>query len=247
LECEEGYYYSKKYRQCFKYGNESKYNNCKYSCDQLEQCCKCKDNFYLRNNDSLCFNNNEQGIFYKCTESTWDGEKCIECEDNYFLGADDYLCNLVDNCALIENEFRCAKCMYDYCLNVNNGLCFENYIIYNESTKLYFSCNRTNEEGNKCDECLNGFKVGNKGLCVNYDNCKEREDGNDSGDCLKCEEGFCANNEYGCIFTNGYDTNCIRCDNYTDFGWCTECVEGYKINITYGYCEKDIDETNNKL
>ena len=246
LECEDGYYYSKKYRQCFKYDNKSKYNNCKYACDQLEQCCGCKDNFYLRSNDSLCFSNKEHDIFYKCVYTTLDGEKCIECEDKYFLGQEDYLCNLVDNCSIIENEYRCAKCLDYNCLNVKNGLCYENDIIYNESTKIYFACNRTNEEGNSCEECLYGFKPGEEGLCVNYNNCTERENDDENGICLKCDEKFCANSDYGCIFTNGYDENCIRCDNYTDFAWCTECKEGYKINGTYGFCEQIINETKNE-
>ena len=239
LECENGYYYSKKYRKCFAYNNDSIYNNCKYSCDQLEQYCKCKDNYYLRNNDSLCFSNKEKGPFYKCSESDWNGERCYECEEPYFLGVEDYLCNLVDNCALIENEFKCKKCWYDYCLDANKGICIENYLVKNESDKKYFACNRTNKEGTECEDCLYGFKLGEKGLCVNYDNCTERENG--YGICLKCENKFCANNDFGCIYN--YDQNCIRCDNFTDFNWCTECEKGYKINNTYGFCEEIINDT----
>ena len=40
LECEDGYYYSPKYNKCFEYN--STYNNCKYSCIELDKCCELK-------------------------------------------------------------------------------------------------------------------------------------------------------------------------------------------------------------
>ena len=243
LECEDGYYFSKKYRQCYEYNNNSKYNNCKLSCDQLEQCCICKDNFYLRSNDSLCFSNLEKGPFYKCIYSTFDGKDCIECAEPYFLGAEDYLCNLVDNCAITEDEYRCEKCMDYYCLDAKKGTCIENYKIENETNLIYFACNKTNEEANACEECVLGFEVGQEGLCVNYDNCTERQNGN--GICLKCQKDYCANDNFGCILNYYPDPNCIRCNNNTDFYWCTECKAGYKINVTFGFCEMIINDTKN--
>ena len=66
----------------------------------------------------------------------------------------------------------------DYnCLNVKDGICYENNKIENEENKKYFACNRTNDEGTSCEECLYGFKVGDQGLCVNMNNCTERENG----------------------------------------------------------------------
>ena len=236
LECKDGYFFSKKYKKCYEYN--STFNNCKYSCIQLDQCCKCKDNYYLRNNDSLCFSNLESGPFYKCAESSYEGDYCWECSEPYFLGAEDHLCNLVDNCSIIENEFRCKKCMDYNCLNVKNGICYENYKIINETNKKYFACNRTNDEGTACDECLYGFKVGDQGLCVNMDNCTERENGN--GKCLKCDKEFCANDDFGCI--NNYYPNCVKCNNFTDFEWCTECEDGYIVN-SFGICEIKKNDT----
>ena len=237
IECEDGYFYSKKYKQCYEYN--STYNNCKYSCDQLEQCCKCKDDYYLRNNDSLCFSNLEKGPFYKCMDSSFEGDYCWDCVDPYYLGTDDHLCSLADNCAITENEFRCKICMDYFCLNAKNGFCYENYQIKNETDKKYFACNKTNEEGDACVDCLFGFKVGEKGLCMNMDNCTVRENGD--GICLKCDENFCLNDDFGCI--KSYDPNCTKCNNFTDFNWCTECDEGYIIN-SYGFCEIKRNDTN---
>ena len=236
IECKDGYYYSKKYKKCYE-SNNSTYNNCKYSCDQLEKCCKCKDNFYLRNNDSLCFTNLEKGIFYKCAESDWDGKFCWECAEPYYLGTEDHLCSLADNCAIIENEFRCKKCMEDFCLDINKGMCFENYKIDDDSDKIYFACNRTNEEGNSCEECLYGFQVGEKGLCININNCTEIA----NGICIKCDKNYCSNDDFGCL--NSYDPNCVKCNNYTDFNWCSECEQGFIIN-SFGFCELKKNDTN---
>ena len=238
-ECEDGFYFNKTDKKCYEYNNNSIFNNCKYSCELNQQCCKCKNGYYLRNNDSLCFSNKEKGPFYKCSESSWDGQDCIECEEPYFLGAYDYLCNLADNCAITENEYRCKNCLDYYCLDDSKGICIENDKIENETNKIYFACNKTNKEGNACIDCLFGFEVGEKGLCVNYDNCTKRENG-ETGICTKCQKNYCVNKDFGCIYT--YDTNCIKCDNFTNF-YCTECEKGYRVNNTYGFCEKIINET----
>ena len=31
---------------------------------------------------------------------------------------------------------------------------------------FYFRCNKTNEEGTKCEECLDGYEVGEEGYCI---------------------------------------------------------------------------------
>ena len=228
IECEDGYYYSPKYNKCFEYN--SKYNNCKFFCIDLDKCCECKDNFYIRNNDSLCFSNLEKGPFYKCILSDMEGKYCWKCAEPYFLGAEDFLCSLTDNCAVSENEFRCKICLDSCCLNLKDGKCYENYKIENETDKIYYFCNMTNDEGNACKECLYEFEVGSKGLCVNMNNCTEKE----NEICKKCDKGFCANDDFGCI--DSFDPYCIKCNNFIDFNWCTECEEGYIVN-SLGLCE----------
>ena len=83
----------------------------------------------------------------------------VNCIDPYFPGIDDDLCTLVEACAKSENEFRCAECIEFYCLDVNKGICIENDKIENETYIIYFACEYTNKEGNKCEKCLDVKKV----------------------------------------------------------------------------------------
>ena len=230
LECEDGFYFNRKNKTCYEYNSE--YDNCKYSCEFAEKCCKCKDNFYLRKSDNLCISNMEKGPFYKCSESDENVEYCVDCIEPYFLGIDDDLCSLVEACAKIENEFRCAECIEFYCLDVNKGICIDNDIIENETFIIYFACEFTNKEGNKCEKCLEGYEVGEEGYCIDKERCIERENGN--GVCLKCKEEYCANDVYGCV--DSHYANCEKCNNLYDLYGCTQCIEGYKVNL-FGGCD----------
>ena len=235
LECEDGFYFNRRNKTCYEYNSE--FNNCKYSCEFAEKCCSCKDQFYLRKNDSLCFDNLSPGPFYKCAESDeYSGTYCVKCIDPYFVGIDDDLCTLVEACAKSENEFRCKECIEFYCLDLKKGICIENDRIENETYKIYFACNYTNEEGTKCEQCLDGYEVGEEGYCIDVERCIERENGN--GVCLKCKDEYCSNDVYGCV--NSHYSNCVRCNNILDLYWCTQCEEGYKIN-TFGACDSESD------
>ena len=231
IECEEGFYFNRKKKTCKEYNDNSKYNNCKYSCEYAEKCCKCKDNFYLKKSDNSCIKNTEYGPFYKCSESDSEGDYCIDCIEPYFLGIDDNLCSLVEACAKIENEFRCKECIEFYCLDANKGICIENDLVENEAYKIYYACNYTNKEGNACEKCLNGYEVGEEGYCIDIERCIDR---NREGICLKCKVQYCSNDVYGCI--ESHFANCLRCNNLYDLYSCTECLEGYKVNI-FGGCD----------
>ena len=235
LECEDGFYFNRKNKTCYEYNITSDFNDCKYSCEFAEKCCKCKDNFYLRKNDSLCFDNLSPGPFYKCAESDEEtGTYCVNCIDPYFVGIDDDLCTLVEACAKSENEFRCKECIEFYCLDKNKGICIENDKIENETYKIYYACNYTNEEGTRCEQCLDGYEVGEEGYCIDVERCTERENGD--GVCLKCKDEYCANDVYGCV--NSHYGNCVRCNNILDLYACTQCKEGYKINL-FGGCDSE--------
>ena len=237
IECENGFYFNRKNQTCCEYDNDSIFNNCKYSCENEEICCRCKDQFYLNRNNSLCYNNSEYGPFYKCSETDEEVKNCVECVVPYFLGSEDYLCSLVEGCAKIENEFRCQECMEFYCLDVNKGTCIQNDKIENDTFKIYFACNYTNEEGTECEKCLEGYEVNDEGYCIDNERCSERENGN--GVCLKCEGDYCANDIFGCVIS--HFTDCVRCNNLSDLYWCTQCDEGYKSN-SKGGCDSISNE-----
>jgi hypothetical protein len=78
--------------------------------------------------------------------------KYFNCIDPYFVGIDDDLCTLVEACAKSENEFRCKECIEFYCLDKNKEICIENDKIENETYKIYYACNYTNEEGTRCEQ-----------------------------------------------------------------------------------------------
>ncbi len=88
-----------------------------------------------------------------------------------------------------------------------------------EERKVYYKCNKTNSDGDKCIECKEDwFDISKEGLCVDNEHCEKKDE--DSGMCIKCNEddgfslNFCLNKHYGCVETY-LNKNCLRCDaNY---------------------------------
>ena len=174
----------------------------------------------------------------KCSLSDTTGSYCIGCEDGYFIGYEDHKCSKIDGCLISENEEKCLECDERHCLNVKTGECGSNEEIKNEEEKLYYRCNRTNEEGTKCAKCLDGYELSDKGFCVDKIHCSVEED----GVCVKCKNNkaysSCLNSDFGCVPTSYM--KCIECNNILDFDICTKCPEYYKLNED-GICI-DIDE-----
>ena len=235
IECEENYYYN------------SLYNNCSVAIGLMENCkmsngyiChECKKNYYLDYDNNTCMDNTEKGPFYKCAYGELTSQICYECIDGYYLGILDNKCTLNNNCKISIDENQCEICDENYCLDAKNGTCVPNNIIINEEYKFFFNCNRTNLEGNACEECINGFVVGKNGFCVDFSKCIEEKDNK----CLRCSEekseygyDLCANTYFGCleIFFEG----CLKCDDLLDLYKCTECKEGYQITV-FGRCIKN--------
>ena len=226
IECEEDYYYDKFRKKCIL--AENQFKNCQYGVD--DYCLKCRDNFYFNQKDSLCHNNEENEKFYKCQYSDYLGENCLFCENGYHLGNLDKKCNNIEGCDKSENKDKCLICSYSYCLNAKTGKCINNRIFYNEEDKIFYRCNKTNEEGTACEICNDGYFLNEEGLCYDYTHCIEEE----NGACQKCEpkegeEGFyCLNNEFGCV--NTLFDNCLKCDNILDFDQCNQCLDNYILN-----------------
>ena len=237
IQCEKGLYYSRNLKKCLEQKDLKIFNYCKITNEEGNLCAECDNDFYLRKNDSLCFSNTEHNNLYKCAFSDEFGENCEQCIQGYYLGRDDKKCSLIDNCAVSEYENKCIKCSSLYCLDVKNQTCVDNDKIFDENIKIYFKCNKTNEEGTKCEECVEGFQLIEEGYCINMENCEEEKD----GICLKCKglenhwwNSICSNAVFGCIETP--TKNCLRCDDILEFNKCTECKEGYRKTF-YGGCE----------
>ena len=91
----------------------------------------------------------------------------------------------------------------------------------------------TNEEGTRCEICINGFSLNENGLCVDKTICEEK---NENGKCIKCNNdngNYCLNKDFECV--DSFYGHCLECNNNLDFDECTKCDEGYKVN-DYGRC-----------
>ena len=233
-ECEDNYYYNASDNKC--YETIDNFKNCKYS--KGIKCDECKNNFYLNINNSKCIDNTEIGPFYKCARSDENNNICIQCIDNYYLGSEDNKCSLIEYCKVSKDENTCIECDDFYCLDLKKGICADNELIFDENEIFYFACNRTNLEGNACEECIDGYEVGENGYCIDVSRCLEK----DEGKCLKCTDetneygySYCANNIFGCV-EMFYD-DCLRCDDLYNLNKCTECKEGFVLTF-YGDCRK---------
>ena len=235
VECENNYYLDRTKYQCSEISEN--FINCLASDFDGIYCGDCKENYYLSGLDKKCYSNQEKNNFYQCKYSNNEGTYCNICNEGYVLNSKDFLCGKIKHCAVQENENKCSECDENYCLDLSKGTCENNQIPpKEENKKIYFKCNKTNEEGTECEECLENYDLTN-GICVNNFDCKKKE--NDV--CLECtelkENGFeiCINKEFGCVETYAYD--CLVCENSLDFDTCTQCKDGFKLD-EYNYCEK---------
>ena len=148
-ECEENYCYNIFSKVCFII-EEEKYENCKMSYGN--RCSLCQDNYYLNDTNSICYDNtDENDKFFKCEKSDYYGINCFKCIEGYYLGSEDRKCSKINNCKISENENKCLECSKYFCLDVKKQKCKENDFLYEENDKIYINCNKTNEEGTKCE------------------------------------------------------------------------------------------------
>ena len=235
-ECEKNYYFDRVNMTC----NEEIDNlkNCKIAItwDNITRCSICRNNYYLNRTDYLCYDNSdENNKYYKCISTNFDN-LCEECEKGLYLNFGDRKCTLGVGCKIAENWKKCIECEKNYCLDIKKGICKDNDFIEDESEKIYINCNKTNKEGTACEECLEGYEVGDEGFCIDVDHCEKKE----NGICVKCKEGdyfngtfYCLNSVFGCM--NTFIQFCSKCDNIMDLFSCTECEEGFEVN-DYGIC-----------
>ena len=230
LECKEHLYYNRRNKTCLI--AEGYFENCKIGYDNWI-CNECKNEFYLNQSDYECYSNTEEGDFYKCARTYTGIDICTECIEGYYLGGKDNKCSKIKGCDISENENKCIQCSENYCLNIKSGTCEDNELIIDSDKKFYFKCNKTNEEGTKCEICLNGYEVNEDGLCIDNIHCEEKDNNNI---CIKCENNYCLNNYFGCIYS--FYGNCLECNNILDFDSCSKCTDEFKLN-DYNICVED--------
>lgn len=231
-ECEEGYYFNLYNKACLK--AEDNFNHCKIAIFEKDKCSLCKDDYFLNKTDYLCYDNTHKNSkYYNCEFTDYNGDKCDKCKKGYYLSSGEEKCITVSNCKYSKNENECKVCEDTYCLDVKKKKCMHNDFLENENQKIYIACNRTNDEGDKCELCLDGYEVDDNGICVNEERCVEKE----NGICLKCMDDessilsgyyYCANEVYGCLKT--IIVGCKQCNNFDNLFSCSECHDGYYLN-----------------
>ena len=229
-ECEGNYCYNEQENKCFI--GENSLENCKFSYFGT-WCSKCKDDYYLNQTEFLCRSNSNPDYFYKCAKTHSGINMCSNCVKGYYLGRKDNKCSKIEGCEKSENENKCLECDDNYCLDLKTGNCGYNKRIDDERKQFYYKCNRTNEEGTRCEICINGFSLNENGLCVDKNICEEK---NENGKCIKCNNdngNYCLNKDFECV--DSFYGHCLECNNNLDFDECTKCDEGYKVN-DYGRC-----------
>ena len=230
IECEGDYYYNIRDKVCVI--GENNFSGCKITDNDGNNCAQCKSDYFLNQSDHTCINNNEFGEFYKCERTDSLGRFCVNCIENYYLSPENLRCSIINGCEITnEDDTKCLECNIHYALNLKTGKCEDNDIIEYEEKKYYYRCNKTNEEGTACGICMEGFTLNENGLCVDLENCAEK---NNDGTCKKCQNNeetyyfYCANNFFGCVET--YDHYCLECNNIFELDKCTKCFEGYELN-----------------
>ena len=230
IECEDNYYYNRVDSTCKLW--DYNYTNCKYGYED-EFCVECKNGYYINQTDHICYDNKIEGDFYKCSFTL--GNVCVRCSDNYYLGSLDNKCTSFKGCSISENVERCIICDEYYCLDKKTGKCEKNNEVFSEEKKIYYRCNMTNNEGNECEVCLDGFEIRN-GLCYDDVHCTKKDE---NGKCLECqnnEEGYyCLNPDFGCVEI--FFENCLECNDYLDFDLCHQCFDGYELDEN-NFCEE---------
>ena len=225
-ECENYYYYDQSDKTCKL--AEGNFTNCKYGLESENSCTTCKDDFYLNITDCLCYNSSGKKAFYKCEISDSNNEDCYKCIEGYYLSNKNKKCSKIKGCNILDNENKCIECEDNYCLDINSGKCESSKEVVIEEKKFYYRCKKTNQNGNACEECEDGFEIKN-GLCIDNVHCIEN---NEDGTCSKClndeENSFCLNPFFGCV--ESFFDNCLLCNDILDFDHCNKCVEGYELD-----------------
>ena len=228
IECEGNYFVDRNSKKCVI--AEGDYENCK-SGYKGWLCLECKDNYYLNITNHLCYSNLQDNNFYKCILTDSNAEHCQNCAKNYYLGLKDRKCTNIIGCDLSENRIRCNECNERYYLNVKTGKCAYNNEIEKEEEKIFYGCNKTNEEGTACEVCKNGLYLDENKLCIDKEHCIEIK----NKKCQKCQSDYCLNDIFGCIEVIFEFNYCSECNDIFDFNNCTKCIEGYELD-EYGNC-----------
>ena len=282
-DCKDGYYLDYKDGKCKSNQENNEFKYC-YQADGICKKCIARYQLGLDNKCSLTANcaETENGICIGCIENYYLGldhrcsnvkhciisndYNCIECDDNYYYNRTNGTCMIAEgnlkNCKYSSFKEYCEECKNNSYLNKTDNLCYSN-----EEKGKFYKCAKTNDLGDLCYSCIEGYYLGDKdNKCSKIYGCVLSENENK---CIECDEYYCldlktgrceSNDEinekdkkfyFKCNQTNKEGTGCEICaDGYTldDNGLCIDnihCIEKDED----GKCKKcqkfDFDDINN--
>ncbi|KAK8892604.1 hypothetical protein M9Y10_029843 [Tritrichomonas musculus] len=205
-------------------------NNCKeyYYLDEepYYYCSKCEEGY------GLDYNEKDRPLqCKKCTDPHCSNchaniSICVECQLPYYLDKSTGTCVReckAKNCTQCnpEDNTDCIVCLTGYGYYENDGKpekCVKNFQEHClKGSSVYY-----------CDECIEGYSVGPKGICVE---CKV-------SNCLKCSsDNYCSECSPGFYLIDGKCNECTYkgCEcTKKDPDDCYDCIDGYTFDYTKG-------------
>ena len=199
ISCEMGYYLDK-----------SSNNECKdsylapifHNCQETEDgiyCSICNEGYFFSKNGE-CVNTRN------CKKSQKRLSFCEECDEGFFLSNNGLFCSSSPNCIYGDRETgKCTDCQNGFYLDLNNNQCKSN----TENNK-FKNCKKG---GDKCEECVYKYYLGEDNLCSLSKNCSISDE---NGICKKCSDGF---------YLSSYDKKCTTVEKCLKVDYKFDCEE----------------------
>jgi len=235
IECAEDKYLCKICENDYfsdNYGGCSYTDNCKIS--ENGKCLQCKEGFiliglneYYKDSFTICKSLNSDDL-QNCENINLLDGSCLSCKQGFYLNKGDNKCINISNCE--ESYFGiCKKCNKYYYLNKKENKCI--------SQNGIFSYCKETINGEKCDQCDDGFYLDKYRNCSRSNYCEKV---GSFGQCRKCIDGFYLTSS-GDSCTK--DKNCYKGNK--DFGICLSCKNNYYLDNINKICKSN--QENNEF
>lgn len=212
ISCELGYYLSN--NLCKDAYLTPAFHNCKETNNGIS-CTACNDGYFFSKNGE-CVNTQN------CKKSHKRLSFCEECDEGFYLSSNGLFCSSSPNCIYGDIETgKCLDCKDGFYLDLNDNQCKSN-----QENDKFKNCKKG---GEKCDECIYKYYLGEDGLCSLSKDCANSDQ---EGRCLKCSEGF---------FLSSYDNKCTMIENClkADINFqCKECEKFLLLNNSNSECKQ---------
>ncbi len=170
-----------------------------------------------------------------------EGNLCERCVKGFYLIESEHICHQIFGCAKSDegNREKCSECEIGFCKNKKTGKC--EFTSIEQDPLVCYKCVETNEDGTKCEICMEGYELSPEGICQDYTKCEEKDS---EGNCIKCRQNYfrdnwiksyCVHSKYGCVENL---EGCLICKEDSNSAKCDKCFDGYILDEGYQWCQK---------